>query len=107
MEMSKLVEAHPQVRLGFELVQQALELGPVRLFARKETLQIDDHLKSVASVSRSNTALPGRRLSAHSGAVKTARHDGVRLFPIRAISARVDGRRDAGTDHSSRRCSGL
>src|SRR5437899_3005841 len=43
METAKLVEAHPQVRLGFESVQQALELSPMRPLARKKTLKINDH----------------------------------------------------------------
>src|SRR5437660_10530651 len=44
MKMAKLVEAHPQIRLGFKLVEQTLELNPVRPLGGEETLQINNHL---------------------------------------------------------------
>src|SRR5258705_11323693 len=50
MKLAKLIEGHAQVRIFLQLVEQALELSPVRPLGGDETLQINDHLKSFASV---------------------------------------------------------
>ena len=45
VELSKIIEAHPQVGFSLQLIQQALELSPITSFGSEESWQIDDHVK--------------------------------------------------------------
>src|SRR5579864_3327652 len=43
MKMPELLEAHPLVGVGFELVQRSLQFGPAGPLGGHKAFQIDDH----------------------------------------------------------------